>query len=91
MVGLPGARWVWPVLVSLVIGLVVMAWWLNSRLYATQSEIAQRLQAATTNAIEAKTLTKQASDSVRDMTARIAVLESRQQDFAAQRQALEAL
>lgn len=91
MVGLPGARWVWPVLAALVIGLVVMAWWLNSRLYATQSEIAQRLLAATTNAIEAKTLTKQASDSVRDMTARIAVLESRQQDFAAQRQALEAL
>ncbi|WP_079415422.1 uroporphyrinogen-III C-methyltransferase [Thiomonas intermedia] len=89
--GLPGARWVWPVLVALIIGLVVMAAWLNSRLYATQSEIAQRLQAATTNAIEAKTLTRQASDSVRDLTARIAVLESRQQDFAAQRQALEAL
>jgi uncharacterized protein HemX len=88
---LPAARWVWPVLLALVAALVVMAWWLNSRLYATQSEIAQRLQAATTNSIEAKTLTKQASDAVRDLTARIAVLESRQQDFAAQRQALETL
>ena len=88
---LPGARWVWPVLVALIVGLVSMAWWLNSRLYATQSEIAQRLQAATTNAIEAKTLTKQASDSVRDLTARLAVMESRQQDFAAQRQALETM
>ncbi|MGC8807830.1 MAG: uroporphyrinogen-III C-methyltransferase [Thiomonas sp.] len=88
---LPAARWVWPVLIALVAALVAMAWWLNSRLYATQSEIAQRLQAATTNSIEAKTLTKQASDSVRDLTARIAVLESRQQDFAAQRQALETL
>ncbi len=68
-----------------------MAWWLNNRLYATQAEIAQRLQTATTDAIEAKTLTKQASDSVRDLTARLAVLESRQQDFAAQRQALETL
>jgi len=88
---LPAARWVWPVLIAFVAALVAMAWWLNSRLYATQSEIAQRLQAATTNSIEAKTLTKQASDSVRDLTARIAVLESRQQDFAAQRQALETL
>ena len=68
-----------------------MAWWLNNRLYATQAEIAQRLQTATTDAIEAKTLTKQANDSVRDLTARLAVLESRQQDFAAQRQALETL
>jgi uncharacterized protein HemX len=90
-IGLPGARWVWPVLVALVVALVAMAWWLNNRLYATQAEIAQRLQTATTDAIEAKTLTKQASDSVRDLTARLAVLESRQQDFAAQRQALETL
>ncbi len=90
-VALPGARLIWPVLIALIVALVAMAWWLNSRLYATQSEIAQRLQSATTNSIEAKTLTKQASDSVRDLTARIAVLESRQQDFAAQRQALETL
>ena len=90
-VGLPGARWVWPVLVALIVALVAMAWWLNNRLYATQAEIAQRLQTATTDAIEAKTLTKQASDSVRDLTTRLAVLESRQQDFAAQRQALETL
>jgi uncharacterized protein HemX len=88
---LPGARWIWPVLIALIVALVAMAWWLNSRLYATQSEIAQRLQAATTNSIEAKTLTKQASDTLRDLTARIAVLESRQQDFSAQRQALETL
>jgi uncharacterized protein HemX len=79
------------VLIALIVALVAMAWWLNSRLYATQSEIAQRLQAATTNSIEAKTLTKQASDTLRDLTARIAVLESRQQDFSAQRQALETL
>ena len=88
---LPGARWIWPVLIALLVALVAMAWWLNNRLYATQSEIAQRLQVATTDSIEAKTLTKQASESVRDLTARIAVLESRQQDFAAQRQALETL
>jgi len=88
---LPGARWVWPVLIALIVALAAMAWWLNNRLYATQAEIAQRLQTAMTDAIEAKTLTRQASDTVRDLTARIAVLESRQQDFAAQRQALETL
>lgn len=88
---LPAGRWVWPVLLALIAALLLMAWWLNSRLYATQAEIAQRLQTAATNAIEAKTLTKQASDTVRDLTSRIAVLESRQQDFAAQRQALEQL
>ncbi|MGC9162290.1 MAG: uroporphyrinogen-III C-methyltransferase [Thiomonas sp.] len=87
----PGARWIWPALLAIFLALLAMAWWLDSRLYATQAEIAQRLQAATTNAIEAKTLSKQANDAVRDLTARIAVLESRQQDFAAQRQALETL
>lgn len=91
LAALPGARWIWPVLIALIVALVAMAWWLNNRLYATQSEIAQRLQVATTNSIEAKTLTKQASDTLRDLTARIAVLESRQQDFSAQRQALETL
>lgn len=88
---MPGARWIWPALLAIVLAMLAMAWWLDSRLYATQAEIAQRLQAATTNAIEAKTLTRQASDAVRDLTARVAVLESRQQDFAAQRQALETL
>jgi uncharacterized protein HemX len=87
----PGARWVWPALAALAVAVVAMAWWLDGRLYATQAEIAQRLQAASTQAIEAKTLSKQTSDAIRDLTARVAVLESRQQDFAAQRQALESL
>jgi uncharacterized protein HemX len=84
-------RWVWPALLALAVALLAAVWWLNDRLYATQAEIAQRLQAATANSIEAKTLAKQSSDALRDLTARIAVLESRQQDFAAQRQALETL
>ncbi len=88
---MPGSSKLWLAIVVLAVALVALTLWLNNRLYATQAEIAQRLQAASTNAIEAKTLTKQASDSVRDLTARIAVLESRQQDFAAQRQALETL
>ncbi|MGE0071677.1 MAG: uroporphyrinogen-III C-methyltransferase [Thiomonas sp.] len=84
-------RWIWPALVALAVALLAAVWWLNDRLYATQAEIAQRLQAATANSIEAKTLAKQSSDALRDLTARVAVLESRQQDFAAQRQALETL
>jgi len=87
----PGARWIWPALAALAAAVVATAWWLDARLYATQAEIAQRLQAASTQAIEAKTLSKQTSDAIRDLTARVAVLESRQQDFAAQRQALESL
>lgn len=88
---LPAASWIWPALIALAVALGLVVWWLNGRLYATQAEIAQRLQAAATNAIEARTLTRQSADTMRDLASRVAVLEAHQQDFAAQRQALEQL
>ena len=88
---LPAASWIWPALIALAVALGLVVWWLDGRLYATQAEIAQRLQAAATNAIEARTLTRQSADSMRDLASRVAVLEAHQQDFAAQRQALEQL
>jgi len=88
---LRSSGWVWPAILALAVALGLVVWWLNDRLYATQAEIAMRLQAAATNAVEARTLSSQSAEAMRDLGARVAVLEAHQQDFAAQRQALEQL
>ena len=82
---------VWAALVAVVVLVGVVAWWLDGRLYATQAEIAKRLQGANTASIEARTLAKQSADVVGALNARVAVLESREQDLAAQRMALQQL
>ena len=75
----------------LLVLVALVAWWLDGRLYATQAEIARRLQSADTTSIEARTIAKQSADASRDLVARVAVLESREQDLVAQRQALQQL
>lgn len=65
--------------------------WLDNRLYATQAEIAARLQAAASAAAQAQTTSQRMAETVRDLNNRLAVIEARQQDLAAQRQALEQL
>ena len=87
----PGLGKVWAALVAVVVLVGVVAWWLDGRLYATQAEIATRLQGANTASIEARTLAKQSADIVGTLNARVAVLESREQDLAAQRMALQQL
>ncbi|MBW4048792.1 MAG: hypothetical protein HIU89_12955 [Proteobacteria bacterium] len=87
----PGLGKIWVALLVVVVLVGVVAWWVDGRLYATQAEIAKRLQAANTASIEARTLAKQSADIVGALNARIAVLESREQDFAAQRMALQQL
>ncbi len=86
-----GRAWLW-LAVLVLLGLIAAnAWWLNQRLYATQAEIAQRLGQAQTRAIEARTIASQNAQAMRDLEAKVAVLQTREQDLAAQRQALQQL
>lgn len=81
----------WLAVLALAVLVLGVAWWLNGRLYATQAEIARRLQEAETASIEARTIAKQSADVARDLNSRVAVLQSREQDLSAQRQALQQL
>ncbi len=87
----PGLLPLWLALVALTAFVLLVAWWLDGRLYATQAELAKRQGSAETAAIEARTIARQSADAARELTARVAVLESREQDLAAQRQALQQL
>lgn len=80
---------VWLAFVALAAFVIAMAWWFDGRLYATQAELARRQQSADTASIEARTIARQSADSARELAARVAVLESREQDLALQRQALQ--
>ena len=82
---------VWLALLVLLVLVGGVAWWLNQRLYQTQEQIAQRLQQAQTHAIEARTIATQNVQATRDLAAKIAVLQAREQDLAAQREALQQL
>lgn len=83
--------WLWAAVIALLAAWIGTAIWLDNRLYATQAEIAARLQAAASAAAQAQTISQRMADTVRDLNNRLAVVEARQQDLAAQRQALEQL
>ena len=86
-----GGAALWLAVLGLLVLVGLVAWWLNQRLYATQAEIAQRLQQAQTHSIEARTIATQNVQATRELAAKIAVLQSREQDLAAQRAALQQL
>lgn len=86
-----GVAGLWLAVLGLLVLVGIVAWWLNQRLYATQAEIAQRLQQAQTHAIEARTIATQNVQATRDLAAKIAVLQSHEQDLEAQRAALQQL
>jgi uncharacterized protein HemX len=81
----------WLAVLVLLVLLGLSAWWSSQRLYATQAEIAQRLQQAQTHAIEARTIATQNVQATRELAAKLAVLQAREQDLAAQREALQQL
>ncbi len=87
----PQVGLLWAAVIALLIALIGTAIWLDKRLYATQAEIAARLQAAASAAAQAQTTSQRMAETVRDLNNRLAVIEARQQDLAAQRQALEQL
>ena len=81
--GQPRVGLLWLAVAALAVLVLAVAWWLNGRLYATQAEIARRLQGAETASIEARTIAKQTADAARDLNARVAVLQAHEQDLSA--------
>ena len=87
----PSLAALWFAVLALAALVLLLAWWFDGRLYATQAELAKRQSSVDTMAIEARTIARQSADATRELNARLAVLESREQDLSAQRQALQQL
>jgi len=88
------ARWLAPALaaaVLLAVAALVMTWNTQQRLRAAEQEIARRQQDAGSQAVEARTLARQADASARDAVAKVALLEARVAENALQRGQLEEL
>jgi uroporphyrin-3 C-methyltransferase len=77
----------------LVLAVIVAALWLDTRgrIGATQEELARRLRDIEGESREARTLGRQAVESLRDAQARIGALDGRLAEFQNQQVALEAL
>ncbi|HLX80474.1 MAG TPA: uroporphyrinogen-III C-methyltransferase [Burkholderiales bacterium] len=80
-------------LALLVLAVIVAALWLDTRgrIGATQEELARRLRDIEGESREARSLGRQAVESLRDVQARIGALDGRLADFQNQQVALEAL
>lgn len=72
----------------LALVLAILLW---QRLSSTQEQLARQSADSGTHAIEARTVARQAQDQVRDLAARLAVMESRLSEVALQRTQLEEL
>ncbi|MDO9359855.1 MAG: uroporphyrinogen-III C-methyltransferase [Polaromonas sp.] len=83
-------RWALLTLVIAAAGLLasVLLW---QKLGGIQEELARRSTDATAQSIEARTLARQAQDGTRELTARLAVLETRLSEVSLQRSQLEEL
>ena len=83
-------RWALLTLVIAAAGLLasVLLW---QKLGGIQEELARRSTDATSQSIEARTLARQAQDGTRELTARLAVLETRLSEVSLQRSQLEEL
>lgn len=86
---LPGA--IAAVLAVAITVALVMTWNTQQRLRAAEQEIARRQQDAGSQAVEARTLARQAEATARDTAARLALLEARVAETALQRGQLEEL
>jgi len=83
-------RWALLILLVAVAGLLssVMLW---QKLGGIQEELARRSNDASAQSIEARTLARQAQDGARELTARLALLETRLSEVSLQRTQLEEL
>lgn len=75
----------------LAAGALLLSALLWQRLGSIQEELARRSTDATAQSIEARTLARQAQEATRDLTARLAVLETRLSEVSLQRTQLEEL
>jgi uroporphyrin-III C-methyltransferase len=87
--GLP-RRWVLLIALVAVAGLLlgILQW---QKLNNIQEELARRSTDATAQSIEARTLARQAQEAARELTARLAILETRLSEVSLQRTQLEEL
>ncbi len=79
------------ILIAVIAGLALVSALLWQKLERIQEDLARRSQDASTAAIEARTLARQALDTVREATGRQALLETRLSEVALQRSQLEEL
>ncbi|MES2385582.1 MAG: uroporphyrinogen-III C-methyltransferase [Pseudomonadota bacterium] len=86
----PHRRWLLGTAAVAVAG-VVMSALLWQKLGNIQEELARRSTDSTAQAIEARTLARQAQDGTRELTARLALLETRLSEVSLQRSQLEEL
>ncbi len=87
-------RWLWlalAVLGALCAASLVLAWKADQRGASLEQELVRRQQDSAVKATEARTLAKQAQDSVGQATAKVALLEARVAEVAVQRGQLEEL
>ena len=75
----------------LALAALLWSWQLQQRLRAAQEEFARREQQALQQVVEARTLSREAEATVRDLAARIALLDARVSESALQRSQLEEL
>ncbi|MDP3168912.1 MAG: uroporphyrinogen-III C-methyltransferase, partial [Polaromonas sp.] len=88
----PSPHWRWVLVAGAVaVAGVVMSALLWQKLGNIQEELARRSTDSTAQAIEARTLARQAQDGTRELTARLALLETRLSEVSLQRSQLEDL
>lgn len=86
------AAWVVAVLAALLAALsLVLAWRADDRVRNVEQELVRRQQDSAGLSAEARLFAKQAQESARDASAKVALLEARVAEFAAQRSQLEDL
>src|SRR6185437_1702129 len=92
----PSLAWRWLATGGLIVTLIsvaalVLAWRADERMRGTERELVKRQQESAERVAEANLLAHQAQDSMRDATAKVALLEARLNEIAVQRDQLEDL
>jgi uroporphyrin-3 C-methyltransferase len=84
------ASWMYYAVAVLLAGLLAAQWWYSqTQLRELRIELASRLQSGDTTNAEARVLARSAQESVRELQAKVNVLESRQTEAQSQQLALE--
>ncbi|HMC15543.1 MAG TPA: uroporphyrinogen-III C-methyltransferase [Albitalea sp.] len=93
-VTLPPQRWLWTgaaLLLLLTLMSLAMAWQAQQRVASVQQELVRRQQDSAGQSTEARVLAKQAQDGMRELAAKLALVEARVAEVAIQRGQLEEL
>src|SRR5439155_1658691 len=91
---LPPQRWLWTgaaLLLLLTLMSLALAWQAQQRVASVQQELVRRQQDSAGQSTEARVLAKQAQDGMRELAAKLALVEARVAEVAIQRGQLEEL